>query len=97
MSNESKQTPVSAVTRAISAAGYVSEPDPANNTSNAPVYLRVFCQNVPKNKRVDNLNLVFGGNNCDRVVIEGEEKLYTIPTDLNALVERVRHNLPCAL
>jgi hypothetical protein len=95
MRNESLQALVNTVTRALTAAGYVSEPDPANNASNAPAYLKVFCQGIPKNRRVDNLNLVFSGTSCERVTIEGEETTYIVPADLKALVERVRYNLPC--
>lgn len=94
--NESLQALVNTVTRALTEAGYVSEPDPANNTSHAPEYLKVFCKGVPKNKRVDFLNLVFSETGSDQVKIEGEETVYTIPTNLKALVERVQHNLPCS-
>jgi hypothetical protein len=96
MSDESLQALISVVTRALTGAGYASEPDLANNASNAPAYLKVFCQGIPKNRRVDYLNLVFGGTDGERVSIEGEETIYTIPADLNALVERIRFNLPCA-
>ena len=53
MIDESLQVLVDTVTQALMAAGYVSEPDPANNASNAPAYLKVFCKDVPKNRRVD--------------------------------------------
>jgi hypothetical protein len=95
MCNETPQALVDTVTRALTAAGYASEPDPANNVLNAPAYLRVFCQGIPRSKRVDNLNLVFSGTSCERVIVEGEEEYYTLPSDLKALVERVRYNLPC--
>jgi hypothetical protein len=94
MCNDAQQSIVNSVTRALTAAGYASEPDPTNNVSNAPAYLKVFCESIPKNRRVDYLNLVFGGANWETVVIEGEERCYTIPTDLKALVERIRYNLP---
>jgi hypothetical protein len=96
MSNDSLQALVDTVTRALAAAGYASEPDPANNTSNAPAYMKVFCKDIPKNKRVDYLNLVFSENGGEHVVIEGEPTDYAIPNNLNALVERVKHNLPCS-
>ena len=95
MSSESIQTLVATVTRTLSDAGYVSEPDQENNTSSAPAYLKVFCKDIPKNKRVDFLNLVFSGTSGEQVTIEGEETIYAIPNDLKALVERVRNNLPC--
>lgn len=94
MSTDSPQALVELVARALTAAGYVSEPDPTNNTGNAPAYLKVFCQGIPKHKRVDYLNLVFSGPNCERVTIEGEETNYDIPANVTALVERVRNNLP---
>ena len=96
MCNETQQALVNSVARALTTAGYISEPDSANNTSNAPAYLKVFCQGIPKGGRVDNLNLVFVGAGCERVTIEGEEDCYTLPTDLKSLVERVQHNLPCS-
>jgi hypothetical protein len=96
MCNEALQGLVNSVTRALAEAGYVSEPDPANNSSNAPAYLKVFCQNVPKKSRVDFLNLVFDGPSGERAIIEGEEMVYIIPANLKALVERIRYNLPCA-
>ena len=96
MIDESLQALVATVTRALAEAGYVSEPDPVNNTSNAPAYLKVFCKDIPKNKRVDFLNLVFSGTGCEQVTIEGEETIYTFSAKLTALVERVRYNLPCA-
>jgi len=89
------QALVDAVTRALAEAGYVSEPDPANNTSNAPAYLKVFCKGLPKNKRVDYLNLVFGETSGEQVTVEGENAIYVIPKELQALVERVRFKLPC--
>jgi len=88
------QARVDTVTRALTAAGYASEPDPANNTSNAPEYLKVFWRGLAKNKRVDFLNLVFSGTNGEKVTIEGEDLGYSIPSDLKALIERVQHNLP---
>jgi hypothetical protein len=94
--NGTLQALVATVTRALADAGYVSEPDPANNTSNAPEYLRVFCKDVPKRNRVDYLNLVFIGIGGEQVTIEGEETIYTLPADLKVLVERVRYNLPCS-
>ena len=96
MIDESLKALVNTVTRALTAAGYASEPDPANNTSTAPAYLKVFCKGIPKNKRVDFLNLVFGETGGDQVNIEGEETVYTIPANLKALVERVQYNLPCS-
>ncbi|HEY5961592.1 MAG TPA: hypothetical protein VIV60_33765, partial [Polyangiaceae bacterium] len=84
------QSLVEAVTRALSAAGYASEPDPSNNTSNAPAYLKVFCKDLPKRRRVDYVNLVFGGLAGEQVRLEGEEKIYTMPGDVKALVERVQ-------
>jgi hypothetical protein len=45
---------------------------------------------------VDYLNFAFGGSGGTQVTIEGEETTYPVPTKLKALVERVRHNLPCA-
>lgn len=95
MIDESLQSLVNPVTRALTAAEYAAEPDSANNTSNAPAYLKVFCRDVPKNRRVDFLNFVFSEDGGDHVKIEGEETVYTIPADLNALVERVQYNLPC--
>jgi hypothetical protein len=94
MSPDSPQALVDLVARALTAAGYVSEPDPTNNTGNAPAYLKVFSRDIPKHKRVDYLNLVFSGPNCERVVIEGEETHYGIPANLAALVGRVQNNLP---
>ena len=94
MSTDSPQAQVDIVTRTLTAAGYVSEPDPANNTGNAPAYLKVFCHGIPKHRRVDYLNLVFSGPNCERVTIEGEPTTYDIPANLTALVERVQNNLP---
>jgi hypothetical protein len=94
MIDESLQLPVDTVIRALTAAGYVSESDPANNASNAPVYLKVFCKGIPKNKRVDYLNLVFRGTSSEQVEIEGEETVYTIPANLKSLVERIQYNLP---
>ena len=96
MTDESLQALVDTVTRVLTAAGYASEPDPANNTSIAPEYLMVFCKAISKNKRVDFLNLVFTGASGEQVTIEGEETIYTMPGDLKALVERVQHNQPCA-
>ena len=96
MSDESLQALVNTVIRALSTAGYACESDPANNASNAPAYLKVFCKVIPKNKRVDYLNLVFGGTGSEQVRIEGEDTAYTIPADLKSLVERVQYNLPCA-
>ena len=93
--NGTLQAPVDTVTHALTAAGYASEPDPANNTSNASVYLKIFCKDIPKNKRVDFLNLVFSGTGGEQVTIEGEETIYDIPANLKALIERVRYNLPC--
>jgi len=84
------------IAHALTAAGYASEPDQANNTSNAPGYLKVFCKSTPKNKRVDYLNLVFIGTGSEQVTIEGEETAYTIPASLKALVEPVQYNLPCS-
>ena len=75
MIDESLQALVGTVTRALTAAGYASEPDPANNTSNAPAYIKVFCKGIPKNKRVDYLNLVFSGTNGEYVTIEGEDTI----------------------
>lgn len=95
MIDESLQALVNTVTRALTEAGYVSEPDPANNASDAPAYLKVFCKDLPKRRRVNFLNLVFGGIGSEQVKLEGEETIYTIPTNLKALVERVRNNLPC--
>lgn len=94
--NESLETLVGAVTRALGAAGYASEPDPDNNTSNAPAYLKVFCKDLPKRRRVDFLNVVFGGSAGEQIRIEGEDTVYTLPADLKDLVGRVRHNLPCS-
>jgi len=96
MIDESLQGPVNTVARALTAAGYLSESDPANNASNAPAYLKVFCKGIPKNKRVDYLNLVFSGTGSEQVKIEGEETVYTIPANLKSLVERVQYNLPCS-
>jgi hypothetical protein len=96
MSDESLQALVLSVTRALVAVGYASEPDQANNTTSAPAYLKVFCKDIPKLKRVDYLNLVFGGTGGEQVTIEGEETVYTVPANLKALVERVQHNLPCS-
>jgi hypothetical protein len=96
MIDETLQALVDTVARALTAAGYVSEPDHANNTSNAPAYLKVFCKDIPKRRRVDYLNLVFNGTSCERVTIEGEKAIYVIPNDLKALVDRVQYNLPCA-
>ena len=92
----SLQSLVDAVIRALAEAGYVSEPDPANNTSNAPAYLKVFCKGIPKHKRVDYLNLVFDGTDGERVTLEGETTIYAMPKDLKVLVERLRYKLPCA-
>jgi hypothetical protein len=94
MSTDHPQALVDTVARALTAAGYVSEPDPENNTWNAPAYLKVFSQHIPKHSRVDYLNLVFSGTNCERVAIEGEQTTYDIPANLPALVERVQNNLP---
>jgi len=96
MSTDHPQALVDIVARALTAAGYVSEPDPANNTSSAPAYLKVFCQDIPKHRRVDYLNLVFSGTNCERAMIEGEGTTYDIPANLTALVERVQNKLACA-
>lgn len=96
MSNDPLPAPVATVTQALIAAGYAVEPDPANNTSNAPAYLKVFCRGIPKHQRVDYLNLVFSEPSCNRVTIEGEGTIYEIPADLKAAVERVRNNLPCS-
>lgn len=96
MIEESLQALVDTVIQALTAAGYASEPDQANNVSNAPAYLKVFCKGSPKNKRVDFLNLVFGGTAGEQVKIEGEETAYDIPANLKALVERVKFNLPCS-
>ncbi len=96
MIDESLQGLVAAVAQALTEAGYVSEPDHANNATNAPAYLKVFCKGIPENKRVDYLNLVFSGTGGEQVKIEGEETIYTVPAKLKALVDRVRHNLPCA-
>ncbi len=98
MSNddETLRALVDTVARALTAAGYASEPDPTNNASNAPEYLKVFCRDVPKRKQVDFLNLVFSDTGGEQVTIEGEETVYAIPNDLKALVVRVRYNLPCA-
>jgi hypothetical protein len=96
LSTRTTNTEVAMVARALTEAGYVSEPDPANNSTNAPAYLKVFCQGIPKSKRVDYVNLVFGGTGGTQVKIEGEETTYPVPAKLKALVERVRHNLPCA-
>ena len=90
------QSLVDAVIRALAEAGYVSEPDPANNTSNALAYLKVFCKGIPKNKRVAYLNLVFGGTGGEQVTLEGEDAIYVIPKDLKALLKRLRYKLPCA-
>ena len=95
MCNETLQALVDTVARALTAAGYASEPDQANNTSSAAAYLKVFCKGIPKNKRVDFLNLVFSGTGGEQVTIEGEETIYDIPANLKALIERVRYNLPC--
>ncbi len=96
MIDEPMQSLVAAVTQALAEAGYVAEPDTANNATNAPAYLKVFCKGIPKNKRVDYLNLVFGGTGGEQVKIEGEEGVYTLPAKLKSLVDRVRYNLPCA-
>ena len=96
MTDDSLQGLVAAVTQALTEAGYISEPDQPNNTTNAPAYLKVFCKSIPKSKRVDYLNLVFGGAGGEQVKIEGEETMYTVPAKVKALVDRVRHNLPCA-
>ena len=96
MIDESLQALVAAVTQALTEAGYVSEPDQANNTTNAPAYLKVFCKGIPKSKRVDYLNLVFSAAGGEQVKIEGEETTYTVPAKLKALVERVQYKLPCA-
>jgi hypothetical protein len=95
MIDEPLRAQVSLVTRALNAAGYASEPDPANNTSNAIAYLKVFCKDLPKRRRVDFLNLVFSGPNGEQVKIEGDDTTYTLPDRLQALVDRVRFNLPC--
>ncbi len=96
MCNETKQAPVNTVTRALTAEGYMSEPDPQNNAANAPDYLKVFCKGMPKNRRVDYLNLVCSGTGGEQVQVEGEETIYTIPAYLKTFVERVQYNLPCA-
>ena len=96
MTHESVQALVDSVTRALTAVGYSSEPDPGNNTLDAPAYLRVFCKGIPKNKRVDFLNLVFNVTEGEQVMIEGEETVYTIPANVEALIERIQHNLPCS-
>ena len=95
-SDETHQAQVNTETRALTAAGYISQPDPANNASNALAYLKVFCQGIPKDKRVDFLNLVFTGSSCEQVTIEGEEAVYNIPKDLKTLIERVEYKLPCS-
>lgn len=94
--NGTLQALVNTVTRALTAAGYASEPDPENNASNAPAYLKVFCKDIPKRRRVDFLNIVFNGPGGEQVTIEGEETVYTMPANLKALVERIQHNLPCS-
>jgi hypothetical protein len=94
--NASLQVLVDTVTRALSAAGYASEPDPANNVSNAPAYLKVFCKDVSKHRRVDFVNLVFGGPTGEQVTIEGNDTVYAVPGGLKALIERLQHNLPCS-
>lgn len=95
MSNDPLQALVDDVSHALSQAGYACEPDPANNVTNAPAYLKVFCKGIPKNERVDYLNLVFGGISGERVEIEGEETPYTVPAKLKALVQRIQYKLPC--
>jgi len=95
MSEETLQTVVTTVTRALADAGYASEPDPANNATAAPAYLKVFCRSTSKSKRVDYLNLVFSETGHEDVRIEGEPTIYDVPGKLNALLTRVRHNLPC--
>ena len=95
MTDDSLQVLVAEVTQALTEAGYLSEPDQANNSTNAAAYLKVFSKGIPKNKRVDYLNLVFGGAGGEQVKIEGEETTYIVPAKLKALVDRVRHNLPC--
>jgi len=94
--DEAMRELVGTLSRALHAAGYVSEPDPANNTWNAPAYLKVFCRDIPKRRRVDFLNLVFDGLAGERVRIEGEDTVYRLPDDLKRLVERIAHNLPCS-
>jgi hypothetical protein len=50
LSTSTTNTEVATVARALGEAGYVSEPDPANNSTNAPAYLKIFCQGIPKSK-----------------------------------------------
>lgn len=95
MIDGSLQALVADLAQALSEAGYVSEPDPTNNITNAPAYLKVFCKGISKNKRVDYLNLVFSGNTGERVTIEGEETSFSVPAQTRELVERIRYKLPC--